>query len=662
MREWKPSTKALVRLGSIDLAFTVLVPTLFGHTMMVAEPWTAVLVCGGIGLVRMTTWIAVLAAGLAPVDRHASARRHARTDDGVRTSVHALRGAFDRFLVAYALGWFLQIALSVGWVISREGGLDGFGADFAVPGFLVCVTIVLASGVFAYTQTGLLVAELGAPLLVEAESRGIRVTPPSGSIASRVALLALAISLAPLFWLGAIGIRGIDVASTNEARLLATRAALHALLDAPRTGGADASTSPIVGLESAPEAVAGWARRGVAREREGSMLDPTSRRAYAFVRNADGRAAIGSAPIPENASATFLVTLAGFFVVVLVWAPVSAMAFGRDLGEGVGRVTRDVGRLVDLGDLKAMQPLPVLVDDEIGELTRHFNDLVRTLRVLADGAEAVARGELSATIEGRGELPDAFRGMLDGLRTLVGRIRRTALELASAAAEIYSASQEQEAAAAQQSSGITEVSRTMESLASSAAHVAESVGNVLADAERTRTTTEQMATRIAELNAHASRIGELLEVIRDVADRSDLLALNGSLEATRAGEAGRGFSLVAGEMRRLAERVMATVADVRNLVGDVRASGSATVMATEQSRKLAESTSDAARRITFVTQQQRTATEQVTASVREVADVLAQAAAATTQTRVSAETLKSQADELEALLARFQMGEVQVAA
>lgn len=662
MREWKPSTKAVLRLGSIDLAFTVLVPTLFGHTMMVAEPWTAVLVCGGLGLLRMTTWIAVLVSGLAPVDRHVTARRHARTDDGVREAVVALRAAFDRFLVAYAIGWFLQIALSVLWVVTREGGLEGFGSDFAVPGLLVCVTIVLASGVFAYTQTGLLVAELGLPLLAEAETRGIRIPPPSGSIGTRVALLALAISLAPLFWLGAIGVRGIDVASTNEARLLATRAALHTLLEAPSPSGPDVSTHAIAGLDAAPDAVARWARVGIAREREGSMLDPTSRRAYAFVRSADGRVAIGSAPIPENASATFLYTLAGFFVVVLVWAPISALAFGRDLGEGVGRVTRDVGRLVDLGDLKSMQPLPVIVDDEIGELTRHFNDLVRTLRVLADGAESVARGDLSATIEGKGELPDAFRGMLEGLRTLVGRIRRTALELASAAAEIYSASQEQEAAAAQQSTGITEVSRTMESLASSAAHVAESVGNVLADAERTRTTTEQMAARIAELNAHASRIGELLEVIRDVADKSDLLALNGSLEATRAGEAGRGFSLVAGEMRRLAERVMATVADVRNLVGDVRASGSATVMATEQSRKLAESTSDAARRITFVTQQQRTATEQVTASVREVADVLAQAAAATTQTRVSAETLKTQADELEALLARFQMGEVRVAA
>src|SRR5690606_24265254 len=104
---------------------------------------------------------------------------------------------------------------------------------------------------------------------------------------------------------------------------------------------------------------------------------------------------------------------------------------------------------------------------------------------------------------------------------------------------------------------------TMHSLAQSSGHVAESVGGVLKDAERARENSDLTAERIAELNGHSLRISELLDVIREVAERTDLLALNGSLEATRAGEAGRGFSLVAGEMRRLAERVKSTVDDLR---------------------------------------------------------------------------------------------------
>ena len=404
-----------------------------------------------------------------------------------------------------------------------------------------------------------------------------------------------------------------------------------------------------------PPSVARWAQTAAATAAVGVRIDHGADRAAAFVRLPDGRVRVSVVTISSAPSQVFLFAAAAFFVLVLVWAPICAFAFGRDISESVRRVTTAVGRVADLGDVGKMAHLPVIADDEVGLLTRHFNELLDMLRVLAAGAERVAAGQLAVTIEGTGELPDAFRAMLEGLRTLVGRIRETSVQLASAATEIYSASQEQEAAATQQSAGITEVSRTMTSLLESAAHIAESVGAVLSDAEGTRLTTDQMATCIGELNAHTGRIAELLQDIRNVADRSDLLALNGSLEATRAGEAGRGFGLVAGEMRRLAERVTATVENVRVLVGDIRASGTATVMANEQSRKLAESTSDAARRITLVTQQQRTATDQVTSSVRDIADVIAQAAAATTQTRVSAEQLKVQADHLETLVKRFEV-------
>ncbi|MBZ0117210.1 MAG: methyl-accepting chemotaxis protein, partial [Sandaracinaceae bacterium] len=350
-----------------------------------------------------------------------------------------------------------------------------------------------------------------------------------------------------------------------------------------------------------------------------------------------------------------------FILTISVWAPISSFAFGADIADGIGILTRAAERVVEVGDLRKMDPLPVASEDELGGLTRHFNQLVEGLRALAEQAETVAGGDLSVSTELRGDLAEAFGGMLQGLRALVQQSRETSVQVASAATEIYSASQEQEAAATQQSAAITEVARTMDSLATSAGHISDSAGTVLTDAERTRVTTEQMAARITELNGHAGRIGDLLEVIREVADRSDLLALNGSLEATRAGESGRGFGLVAGEMRRLAERVTATVESVRKLIGDVRASGSATVMATDESRKLAESTTETARRITLVTQQQRTATEQVSASVREIADVIAQTATATTQTRVSAEELKAQADRLEELLRRFRVGEAKSA-
>jgi methyl-accepting chemotaxis protein len=249
----------------------------------------------------------------------------------------------------------------------------------------------------------------------------------------------------------------------------------------------------------------------------------------------------------------------------------------------------------------------------------------------------------------------AFNRMIDEQRHVVRRIAETSAQLASAAAEIYAASQEQEAAASHQSAGMEEVRQTMQSLLDAAAHISESARGVLANAEKSRENTDSMASRIAELSAHTNRMTEILDAIRDIADRSDLLALNASLEATRAGEGGRAFSLVATEMRRLAERVTASVQDVKVLVADVRSSGSVTVMATEEGRKLAESTTLSARQITMVTQQQRTGTEQVNESLSDIATVLAQSVGAAQQTRTLAENLKHQADRLAETVGRFRL-------
>ena len=105
----------------------------------------------------------------------------------------------------------------------------------------------------------------------------------------------------------------------------------------------------------------------------------------------------------------------------------------------------------------------------------------------------------------------------------------------------------------------------MQSLLDSAGNIADSARGVFDNAQKTRQTTDGMSGHVQTLFKHTARIAELLEVIRDIADRSDLLALNASLEATRAGDAGRAFALVAAEMRRLAERITASVVDVKGV-------------------------------------------------------------------------------------------------
>jgi methyl-accepting chemotaxis protein len=308
------------------------------------------------------------------------------------------------------------------------------------------------------------------------------------------------------------------------------------------------------------------------------------------------------------------------------------------------------------GDL-SQQELRVNGHDEVGQMAEAFNQMLRSLRELANAADRIGRGDLTVRLAMEGQVADAFNQMVDNQRTMVRQIAETSVQLGSAAAEIYAAAQQQEAASTQQAGGVEEVGRTLQSLLDSASHIADATQGVLSAAERTKLTTDATSERVAGLGNHTNRIAEVLEVIRDIADRSDLLALNASLEATRAGEAGRAFALVATEMRRLAERVTASVGDVKALLTDVRAFGGTTIMAAEEGRKLADGTTDSARQITLVTQQQRTATEQVLQSMRQISLILSQTVESVQQARAAVEMLKKLADRLSDVVGQFRVDE-----
>jgi methyl-accepting chemotaxis protein len=229
--------------------------------------------------------------------------------------------------------------------------------------------------------------------------------------------------------------------------------------------------------------------------------------------------------------------------------------------------------------------------------------------------------------------------------------------LAGAAAEIHAATEQQEHVLELQSRRIVEVGSTVELLATAAEDITRIVTQVLSNAEQTLSNTDTTVSRIGELNAQVTSITQLLELIREVADRSDLLALNGSLEATRAGDAGRGFGLVAAEMRRLAERVAGAVTDVRERITNIGHTGNSTVLASAQSRALAERTAADARRISAVTATQYQDTHRVSHAMQEVAASASATAAATAQTRMTAEGLRMHAVELERLTRHFRIGD-----
>jgi methyl-accepting chemotaxis protein len=218
--------------------------------------------------------------------------------------------------------------------------------------------------------------------------------------------------------------------------------------------------------------------------------------------------------------------------------------------------------------------------------------------------------------------------------------------------ELVAAARGQESAGAEHAAAIEETRRTMELVLGSAQDIAQSSSMVLGNAERTVQGNRDVAQRIRELNTHAEKVAEVLATIMQVADRTDLLALNAALEGTKAGEAGRGFALVAAEMRRLAESVMESVAVIRKLMNDVRSASQSAVQAGHEGIALSEQTTRSAGDIALVTQKQRQATEEVGRSMDEMAGAVANTMANTRQTVRTAAVLAELASAINGLIGR----------
>ena len=363
----------------------------------------------------------------------------------------------------------------------------------------------------------------------------------------------------------------------------------------------------------------------------------------------------------------------------------------------VGLVAGDAARLAALVNR--------VLDRVASEQKAAFARRDETRRMLESARHAlsalVTRGDLTSFAWSPADDPvidpllDGFARVIETLRVFVREINEAALRLSSSANEVLAASTQHESSSTEQAAAIHETTATMEELKHASGQIAENAGAVARVAEETLNSARSGRGAIAEfihamqqiradglavsesitkLLRRVERIGSVVEVIDEIADRSDLLALNAALEGSRAGEAGKGFSIVAAEMRRLAENVLDSTKEIKNLIAEIReataaaaSAADASRTATDQGEKLGsvaasavegilegvQETSDAARVINLATQQQRTATEQVVASMAEVEDVTRQTTQASKQATSAAAELTQLASRLSELIRRF---------
>jgi methyl-accepting chemotaxis protein len=262
---------------------------------------------------------------------------------------------------------------------------------------------------------------------------------------------------------------------------------------------------------------------------------------------------------------------------------------------------------------------------------------VRPIRALAAAARRVSLGDLTARVVPTGAdevatLGEAFNLMVERLQRLITRVGGTSAELSESATRLAAASTQLVASTSRQSAGATQTSASMEELARTSAQIAETVERVAGQAAETRDKLERArddilasTERTLNLTDRVRDITRILALINDLADQTNLLALNAAIEAARAGEAGRGFAVVADEVRRLADRSKSLAGDIATITESVQRETSATVMAMDKGAEqlgvglsLMEHVAEASSGIRLATRQQRSATEQVVEAMEQV--------------------------------------------
>jgi methyl-accepting chemotaxis protein/cell division protein FtsL len=265
--------------------------------------------------------------------------------------------------------------------------------------------------------------------------------------------------------------------------------------------------------------------------------------------------------------------------------------------------------------------------------------------------------------------------------TAVGHVQSSSSELQAAANQQATSSREQSTAMSEISTTISELLATSRQITESAQRVAQIATDTVRAANAGESTVEQTQESIAsirrqvdlivhhmlELGRKSQHIGAVLDIVSELAEQTNILAINATIEAAGAGEAGRRFAIVADEIRKLADRVTGSTKEIRGLIDDVRSAVNTTVMATETGSKTVDAgtkqfdhvalsfkqiagqvatTTEAAREIELSTKQQMSAVEQVNVAIANIAQASKETEASSSQTLQTASQLATLSKDL----------------